>query len=369
MQKIDRSEIFEPVERLRLFSVYIGAFTLVLVLAVAYSVARSITRPVVQLTQVAERIAQGDLNADITVRARNEIGLLAQAVSTMARSLKSLVGKVQDSAAVISANSVQMAASSRQQSEAASNTGAATVEVAAAAKQISATAEELARTMEQVNGVAQNTAQRAEAGLDGLHAIQIAVGELDQARGGVSGQLELIAQKAQAISVITVTMTKVADQTNLLSLNAAIEARRAGEYGRGFSVVAREIQRLADQAAVSTLEIEHTINEMAQAVATGVAGMKNFSIKVAGSIERIQTVSQQLTEVIQQVQGLPARFEMVLQGMQSQSEGARQITGAIAHMSESAQQTATVVQDSLRLIDQLRDTTHALQNEISLFKV
>jgi methyl-accepting chemotaxis protein WspA len=286
----------------------------------------------------------------------------------MARSLKSLVGKVQDSATIISTNAVQMAASSRQQAEVAQGTGTAAIEVSATAKQISATSKELTRTMEEVNQVSQETAQRAEAGLDGLQAIQTTMTEFDQSRGLLSDQLLLIAQKAEAICGITVTMTKVADQTNLLSLNAAIEARKAGEYGRGFSVVAREIQRLADQAGVATLEIEHTIGEMRQVVDAGVAGMKGFSVKAAATSQRVQLVSQQLTEVIQQVQGLPPRFEMVLQGMQSQSEGAQQITGAISHMSESAQQTAAAVQEALRLLEQLRDTTRVLQGEISLFK-
>ena len=287
----------------------------------------------------------------------------------MARNLKSLVSKVQDSAAVISTNSVQMAASSRQQAGVAQGTGAAAIEVAATARQISATSRELTRTMEEVNNVAQATAQRAEAGLDGLQAIQTTMGEFEQSRGQLSDKLQLIAQKAEAICGITVTMTKVADQTNLLSLNAAIEARKAGEYGRGFSVVAREIQRLADQAGVATLEIEHTITEMREVVDAGVVSMKGFSTKAAATAERIQTVSHQLTEVIQQVQGLPPRFEMVLQGMQSQSEGAQQITGAISQMSESAQQTASAVQEALRLLEQLRDTTRALQSEVSLFKV
>ncbi len=369
IQTTDTAELFQPVTDLRNFSVDVGLFTLLAVLGVAAWVARGITRPVVQLTSVAEQIAQGDLSPVVHVSSHNEIGLLAHAVRTMARSLKSLVGKVQESATVISGNAVQVAASARQQAEAAQTTGTAALEVAATAKQISATSQELTRTMVEVNGVAQGTAQRAEAGLDGLQAIQTTMGELEQARAIIAEQLELIAKKAEGICGVTIAMTKVADQTNLLSLNAAIEARKAGEYGRGFSVVAREIQRLADQAAVSTLEIENTIEAMMEAVQAGVAGMKGFAAKSAAGIERIQTVSQQLTEVIQQVQGLPPRFEMVLQGMTSQSEGARQITDAITNMSDSAQQTATTIQEALRLLEQLRDATRGLQAEVTFFRV
>nr|WP_304949706.1 methyl-accepting chemotaxis protein [Verrucomicrobium spinosum] len=107
------------------------------------------------------------------------------------------------------------------------------------------------------------------------------------------------------------TITKVADQTNLLSLNAAIEAEKAGEYGRGFAVVATEIRRLADQTAVATSDIEQMVKEMQSAVSAGVMGMDRFSEEVRRGAEVVDQVGTQLTEIIEKVQTLTPSFETV----------------------------------------------------------
>ena len=106
-----------------------------------------------------------------------------------------------------------------------------------------------------------------------------------------------------------VTITKVADQTSLLSLNAAIEAEKAGEYGAGFAVVAREIRRLANQTAVATLEIEQIVKDMQSAVSIGVMEMDKFNKSVGDSADRVSKIGDQVAKVIQQVQSLPPRWK------------------------------------------------------------
>ena len=110
------------------------------------------------------------------------------------------------------------------------------------------------------------------------------------------------------------TIVKVADQTNLLSLNAAIEAEKAGEYGRGFAVVATEVRRLADQTAVATYDIEQMVREIQSAVSAGVMGMDKFSEEVRRGIAEVGQVGEQLSQIIQQVQALAPRVQMVNEG-------------------------------------------------------
>ncbi|MCA1993616.1 MAG: methyl-accepting chemotaxis protein, partial [Coleofasciculus sp. S288] len=165
------------------------------------------------------------------------------------------------------------------------------------------------------------------------------------------------------------TITKVADQTNLLSLNAAIEAEKAGEYGLGFAVVAREIRRLADQTAVATLDIENMVREMQSAVSTGVMEMDKFTKEVGQSVEDVRDISVQLGSIIEQVQALSPRFEAVNQGMETQSQGAQQINEAMVQLSEASSQTATALREINSAIEQLNDAAHGLRHEISRFKV
>lgn len=366
--KIDKSEVFSPVHDLLKINVGVALVTIIIVALVAILLSRGITKPINLLTESANRLADGDLRHEIPSQGRNEVGQLALATRTMAHNLKSLVGKVKVAGSEITKTSQVISGSAQQQVSSAQQTGTSAVEVNTTAKEIASTARELADTMKEVNEVTQQTALKAESGLDVLTTIQNSMSELENANGSVSTQLELIQTRAEGISGIITTMTKVADQTNLLSLNAAIEARKAGEYGRGFSVVATEIRRLADQAAASTLEIERSVKDMLGAVHTGVNEMKGFSKQVTSSVGEIKTISSRLTEVIQQVQGLPPRFDMILEGMTSQAEGAGQINEAMGQLSDSAQQTASAVRETHRMLDSLKRSAEILEGEISRFK-
>ena len=163
------------------------------------------------------------------------------------------------------------------------------------------------------------------------------------------------------------TITKVADQTNLLSLNAAIEAEKAGEYGRGFAVVATEIRRLADQTAVATYDIEQMVKDIQSAVSAGVMGMDKFSQEVRQGMQDVQQVGGQLSEIIQQVQALAPRCEAVNEGMQAQATGAEQITQALAQLSEAAQQTVESLRQSGQAIDGLNQAATGMRSGVSRF--
>jgi methyl-accepting chemotaxis protein WspA len=161
----------------------------------------------------------------------------------------------------------------------------------------------------------------------------------------------------------------VADQTNLLSLNAAIEAEKAGEYGRGFGVVATEIRRLADQTAVATYDIEQTVKEIHSAVSAGVMGMEKFSEEVRRGMNDVQQVGTQLSQIIQEVQALAPRVQMVNEGMHTQANGAEQITQALSQLSEAAQQTAESLRQSSQAIDDLTLVANQLRTGVSRFKI
>jgi methyl-accepting chemotaxis protein WspA len=185
----------------------------------------------------------------------------------------------------------------------------------------------------------------------------------------ISSKLTVVNEKAGNISNVVTTINKVADQTNLLSLNAAIEAEKAGEYGLGFAVVANEIRRLADQTAVATFDIEQMVKEMLSAVAAGVMGMDKFAEEVRKGATDVQQVAAQLAQIIQQVQTLTPRFESVNEGMQSQATGAQQISEALGQLSEAAQQTAQSLRESNQAIGQLTQAAHGLKDGVGHLEI
>ncbi|HKT64318.1 MAG TPA: methyl-accepting chemotaxis protein, partial [Burkholderia sp.] len=234
---------------------------------------------------------------------------------------------------------------------------------------ISATSKELVKTMNDVSHLAEQSASLANSGQSGLTHMEDTMRQVMEAAGSVNTKLVTLNEKAADISQVVTTITKVADQTNLLSLNAAIEAEKAGEYGRGFAVVATEIRRLADQTAVATYDIEQTVKEIQSAVSAGVMGMDKFSEEVRRGMLDVQQVGGQLSQIIAEVQTLAPRFQMVNEGMQTQANGAEQITQALSQLSEAAQQTAESLRQSSQAIDDLTLVANQLRTSVSRFKV
>jgi methyl-accepting chemotaxis protein WspA len=359
----------------------IGAGLVVLVLAVGLAVymGSRITGPISRITTLAQQIAQGDLAAASAAlgragqakmdRADEETHRLLDAVESMTAGLNSLVGQVQRSGIQVTASATQIAASARQLEATAAEQAASTNQVSASARTISATSQELVQTMADVAEVAQETATLADAGRSGLTEMEGAMRRLVSDTESISLKLSVINDKAGNISSIVTTITKVADRTNLLSLNAAIEAEKAGQFGLGFGVVAREIRLLADQTAVAALDIEQMVKEMQSAVSSGVMGMDKFAEEVRRGAERVGVIGTDLARIIADAQALSPRFEEVHEGVESQAHSARQISEAMAQLTEAARHTTEALHDFQRVVNQLTEAARGLQAEVSRFSV
>jgi methyl-accepting chemotaxis protein WspA len=169
--------------------------------------------------------------------------------------------------------------------------------------------------------------------------------------------------------MVITTITKVADQTNLLSINAAIEAEKAGEYGQGFLVVAREIRRLADQTAVATLDIERLVEQMQEAVNAGVGQMERFAADVHHGVERVAGISGQFADVIDKVHQLSDRFETVTQGMQAQAAGAGQISEALVTLADGTQTAADALREVQAASGRMVAAVDGLTETVARFRV
>jgi methyl-accepting chemotaxis protein WspA len=330
---------------------------------------RSLSRRVDLVSRAAKQVAEGDLTVSLDATADDETGHMMVAVGSMTKNLNSLVSRVKQSSIELMSTATEIAATSKQQESTVNGFGASTTQIAAAVKEISATSQELLTTMETVNSGASNAATLAERGRVGLIGMEATMKQLVDSTGSISSKLSVIREKAGDINLVVTTITKVADQTNLLSVNAAIEAEKAGEYGRGFLVLAREIRRLADQTAVSTLDIEKMVRQMQGAVTAGVMEMDKFTEEVRRGVGSVGQISTQLAQIIEQVQTLSERFDSVNNGMRSQSEGAKQINQAMTQLTDGARQTSASLKEFNNATTYLRQAVDGLKQEISHFKV
>jgi len=223
--------------------------------------------------------------------------------------------------------------------------------------------------MGEVSDNAEQTSILAGTGQLGLARMEEIMHQVMGAADVVNGKLSILNEKASNITQVVTTIVKVADQTNLLSLNAAIEAEKAGEYGKGFAVVAVEVRRLADQTAVATYDIEQMVREIQSAVSAGVMGMDKFSEEVRRGIGEMAQMGDQLSQIIQQVQALAPRIQMVNEGMQAQSTGAEQINQALLQLGEASSQTVDSLRQAGAAIDELNQVANNLRVGVSRFKV
>jgi methyl-accepting chemotaxis protein len=245
----------------------------------------------------------------------------------------------------LTSNGTQVASSASQQRNHVANFNTSSTEIATAVKEISSTSQELLRAMEQLSQEATRASAIAREGSSGLDGLGRTIEALTQVARTIAGSLKDIRTKASRINAVTMAVTKVADQTNLLSLNAAIEAEKAGEAGAGFAVVAREIRRLADQSAYSSSEIEETISQMQDAVTAGVEQVQALTVAVQDSVAVSERIRDQFAGILAGVEAMTPRYEMVHLGMQNQTEGAKQINDAMWQLTTSATETSKAVEE------------------------
>jgi len=331
---------------------------------------RSIGNRVGTATEAAKRMAGGDLSAGAPpVSGSDEASHLLSALGSMHAGMEALITKVKQATININSTATELTATARQQERGAHGLSASTTQVAAAAKQIAATSNELGKAMERVAASAVRAAELAQSGRTSLDGMGATMQRLDESTTGIAARLSAISEKAATINSVVVTITKVADQTNLLSVNAAIEAEKAGEHGVGFLVVAREIRRLADQTAAATLDIEQTVRQMQSAVSTGVMEMDRFAEQVRRGVTDVGTIGSQLGQIIEQVDAGSSQFADVNTGMRNQSDGARQISDAMGSLAGTARETLLAAEESSRASDRLLEAMGELKTAVEAFKL
>jgi len=343
--------------------VFLGA------LVAAHFQSSAVTVPLQQLVAALERMRSGDFTQRLQMEQKDEFGVVGDGLDRLADDLSVLVGRVQRSGIQVNMTATEIAATAKEQQSTTNEIAATTAEIGATSKEISATSKELDKTMNEVNQVAEDTAQLANSGQAAIARMESNMRQIMEASGSISAKLGVLSEKTANVNTVVTTITKVADQTNLLSLNAAIEAEKAGEYGLGFAVVAMEIRRLADQTAVATYDIEKMVKEMQSAVSAGVMGMDKFSEEVRRGVDEIRQVSTQLAQIIHQVQTLTPRFQTVSEGMHAQATGAQQISETLTQLSEAAHQTADSLRESNAAIEQLNEAARGLQTSVARFKL
>lgn len=314
------------------------------------------------------KFAEGDLKARAPIAYDKAFEKMRLVLNNLGDSIEELVEQLHKSGVQLTTTTTQIASAAKHQEGTVCQQEATVKQILVTASEISETARDFAITMNDVSLSAEETSQLAASGKEGVSQMESSMHQMVKASKNIASKLAVLNEKAGAITSVITTITKVADQTNLLSLNASIEAEKAGEHGKSFAVIAREIRRLADQTANATLDIEKMITEMMSAVSEGVMGVDKFSVEIKTGAEHVSTVSEQLTQIIERVQQQTVSYESVNKGVQAQSLGAEQINDSIMQLSDAAQETTSSIRQFHTAIEQLNYATKEMQSCVARIK-
>lgn len=321
------------------------------------------------LVESIKSLAKGDFTVRTAViDPTTEIGQVALSFNHMAQNFEQIISHLHQLGIRLTSSANQLYLASTQQVAVTQEQEKTTFEISSASDHISTTATSLAKTMDEVNQVVEYTSSLAKVGQENLVSMETTMDKMVTASNLIASKLSFLNEKAKNITSVITTITKVADQTNLLSLNAAIEAERAGEFGKSFKIIAQEIRRLADQTAFATLNIEKMVNEILNALLSSVTGINDFTQAIHTGVNEVARIKTQLTNIIQEVHDLSDQFTSLNIGMQSQSSGAQQINHAISELGKTAQYTTESIYHFGETIQQLNGEAKHLIEALTNFK-
>ncbi|WP_248767312.1 methyl-accepting chemotaxis protein [Pseudomonas sp. MWU12-2345] len=357
------------VAQTRILQLVSTLLTLLFGILAAVIITRQITRPILETLGIVERIAAGDLTQNLVVTRRDELGLLQQGIRHMGETLCSLISGVRDGVTQIAAAAQALSTVTEQTSTGVNIQKLETDQVATAMHEMTVTVQEVARNAEQASQAAADADGQAR---EGDKVVAEAIAQIKQLAVQVVRSTEamnLLRQESTGIGSVMGVIKAVAEQTNLLALNAAIEAARAGEAGRGFAVVADEVRGLAKRTQKSTEEIERLVAGLQSGIEQAASAMDNCRILTESGVELTREAGVALGNITRTVSSIQFMNQQIAAAVEQQSVVAEEINRSIINVRNVSEQTACSSDQTATSSVELARLGNQLQKMVSHFKV
>jgi methyl-accepting chemotaxis protein len=351
--------------------IFIIITAIVVALGIFFStfISRSVRKPVAELKGVLEKVAQGDLSVDIKVESKDEIGMISQSLKDSLSSIKSLIAESKTISSSLASSSEELSATTEEISRNLKSQTERASQIASAAEEMSQTVVDIAKNASNIAEVSVTTAGVAKEGKDMTIKTANEIKVIEGAISKLSEVINILGDRSRQIGEIVTVIKDIADQTNLLALNAAIEAARAGEQGRGFAVVADEVRKLAERTAKATDEIAEMIRGIQSEVDVAEGSMEDATKKVASGVELSQKAANILGQILGKAQELQSMIQQIASATEEMSSVTDHITQDIGSIAEGSKQISLAVDQSAQTASDIARLGGELNTAIGRFKV
>ncbi|MCQ4312840.1 methyl-accepting chemotaxis protein [Pseudomonas stutzeri] len=347
----------------------VTVLALLIGLLAAWLITRQITQPLADTLAVVRNIAAGDLTDQRHIARKDEIGALQQGVMGMAATLRELISGIRDSVTQMAGAAEQLSAITEQTSVGMNGQKIETDQVATAMHEMSATVQEVARNAEDASRAASDADREARAGDAVVSEAVTQIERLSHEMLRSTAAMTKLESESNRIGSVMDVIKAVAEQTNLLALNAAIEAARAGEAGRGFAVVADEVRGLAQRTQKSTEEIEQLVAGLQQGTQQVAVAMQNSHNLTESSVELTRKAGLALNDITAKVSNIQAMNQQIAAAAEEQGAVAEEISRSVVNVRDISEQTATASDETAASSIELARLGNELQAMVSRFRV
>ncbi|WP_028500299.1 methyl-accepting chemotaxis protein [Microvirgula aerodenitrificans] len=341
----------------------------VMALALSWLFARRVTTRLGQTIVAAQAISSGELDTTLPPSSRDEVGKLIDAMGSMQISLRAIIKQISQSAGQLAHTAHSMTEQMERLEQASSAANESTSSAAAAIEQLSVSIDHVSANARETEVDSRDVAELAQRGRTTAHDVSASILSISGEISTASTQVVSLAERTRNISGIADTIRDIADQTNLLALNAAIEAARAGEAGRGFAVVADEVRKLAERTALATNEISSIIQAVVKETATVSEVMDHVNPMVEAGVSQVNQLTASLGDIDDRMERALERFRNVAEAVTEQSQAGTNLAGDVERVVGVVEETQSTVQFTREAARQLESLALGLQKEVARFSI